>query len=432
MQRSAQSPRYWEGQTGRVVAIGKAFTLKSPIQAFCANVFSMCLLSLAPFVAVAQERLQPLVDGSYPATFEQIRTVRDSGDDVSAIMLAEEALSRNPANTDILVLMGYMRLSTDLAAAEQAFLTALQHAPDYHDATLGLAIIHFRRGELPEAARLARRVLDAVPDYDDARALMANIQSAAPNVSNTESTNIPTAEANAAVGSKNLVSPSKPPLRHVLSFGVDRSLDARREADASLNIQHFGANGWTLGWRLRMTSRSYGKAKQVAFSLNREVSGEAFGAEIGVAAGADNLPDLKVGLSHKRRLNDRRTVASHLVWTRYLSGEITTFTPEIIIHGGNGVVYRLRMPVSVSSVVSDSAAVADLRLRVPVSDNLSIRAGVVYGSEFDQLTKRRVRGLSTGISYQLNDRSRINAGFAIGPYADTTQIRLNVGLMRRF
>lgn len=218
----------------------------------------------------------------------------------------------------------------------------------------------------------------------------------------------------------------------IVSFGVEYSLDERRETDTRLDILRVDRNGWTLGWRFRLTRRPYGEARQAAFLLASSADNKTFEVGIAAATGADNLPRFDLALSHQLRLDNRWTLASHLEWKWFSNGEIATFTPSIIHHGESGTSYSLRVPVSASSEANGSATVADLRLSTPINDALSIRAGVVYGSEFDQSTKRRVRGFSIGISQKLKDRTRIDAGVSTGPYADTSQIRLNVGVIRQF
>lgn len=89
------------------------------------------------------------------------------------------ALALEPENSDALVQLGFAELALDRRdKARISFEKALDVAPDYEDARLGLALVAFREFDLATAERLALRVREAQPDNAEAQALLGRISQA--------------------------------------------------------------------------------------------------------------------------------------------------------------------------------------------------------------------------------------------------------------
>ncbi|RWB73375.1 MAG: YaiO family outer membrane beta-barrel protein [Mesorhizobium sp.] len=93
--------------------------------------------------------------------------------------LLKRALALKPDNADARVQLGFAELGrNDLPAARDAFSKALSLAPNYRDATFGMAEVEYRSGNLDIALPLAETVAKADPANTDAAALVENIRKA--------------------------------------------------------------------------------------------------------------------------------------------------------------------------------------------------------------------------------------------------------------
>ncbi|WP_324808294.1 YaiO family outer membrane beta-barrel protein [Sphingomonas sp. LY29] len=105
---------------------------------------SACLMVLAA-PAAAQAPQSPYAEGV---------AARRAGETQRAIELLAEAVRIEPGSADAQVQYGYALLAGDnLQVAEVAFRKALQLAPAYDDARVGLALVAERRGDMAGAAR---------------------------------------------------------------------------------------------------------------------------------------------------------------------------------------------------------------------------------------------------------------------------------------
>ena len=94
-----------------------------------------------------------------PASVETARDARLRGDYDSAYCSLNTALNREPTSADAWVELGFLNSASGEAdAARSAFLRALELAPDYDDAKLGLAQLAYRSGD----RRAARMWIDRV------------------------------------------------------------------------------------------------------------------------------------------------------------------------------------------------------------------------------------------------------------------------------
>lgn len=115
--------------------------------------------------AAAQAPQSPYEDGV---------AARRAGETQRAIKLLAEAVRIKPGSADAHVQYGYALLAGDnLQLAEVAFRTALQLAPAYDDARVGLALIAERRGDIAGAAREISAVSSSNVEADSLRQRLA-------------------------------------------------------------------------------------------------------------------------------------------------------------------------------------------------------------------------------------------------------------------
>ncbi|TGT69018.1 YaiO family outer membrane beta-barrel protein [bacterium M00.F.Ca.ET.159.01.1.1] len=127
-------------------------------------------IAAAPAVALAQT-----VDELYASAVKARQAQRFD----EAADLLKRALALKPDNADALVQLGFAELGRkDLTAARDAFSKALAIAPTYRDASLGMADVEFRSGNLDAALPLAETVAQADPGNTDAASLVRNIRKA--------------------------------------------------------------------------------------------------------------------------------------------------------------------------------------------------------------------------------------------------------------
>jgi YaiO family outer membrane protein len=107
-----------------------------------------------------------------PASAEAARAARLSGDYDGAYCALERTLAREPRSADAWVELGFLNaVSGQTDAARDAFLRALEIAPDYDDAKLGLAQLAYRSGDLPAARMWIGRISPERTDDPELRAL---------------------------------------------------------------------------------------------------------------------------------------------------------------------------------------------------------------------------------------------------------------------
>jgi len=114
-----------------------------------------------------------------PASVEAARAARLGGDHNSARCTLDRALARDPRSADAWVERGFLfSVTGQPAEAHEAFVRALEIAPNYEDAKLGLAQLAYRSGDLPTARVWLGRVGAERAQDQDFRALRRAIDAA--------------------------------------------------------------------------------------------------------------------------------------------------------------------------------------------------------------------------------------------------------------
>jgi YaiO family outer membrane protein len=106
------------------------------------------------------------------ASVEAARAARLGGDYDNARCTLDRALARDPRSGDAWLELGYLNsMQGRNDAAREAFLRALEIAPDYDDAKLGLAQLAYRSSDLPAARTWLDRIGANGNDSEDVRSL---------------------------------------------------------------------------------------------------------------------------------------------------------------------------------------------------------------------------------------------------------------------
>jgi predicted Zn finger-like uncharacterized protein len=147
----------------------------------------------APDAAVAAAQLKPLklpsdgtapppsdaepVKGDYNSLVAQAEKLSEHGRADQARKLYERALAMRPSGVEAITGLGYCDLDKErFLAAVDRFKQALQVAPDYGDALIGLAESYQVRGDRPQAINYYRRYLRAQPNGPKAAMAQKNIR----------------------------------------------------------------------------------------------------------------------------------------------------------------------------------------------------------------------------------------------------------------
>lgn len=360
---------------------------------------------------------------------ERVLLAQHLGNHAQVIALTDRLLEVDPQNTDALVFRGFARLATgDLDAAERDFRTTLQLAPDYLDATLGLAYVSLRRGDTATAETLAREVVNADDGYADAQELLALVQGPA-GAKRPRASSVPV-----AVSRSETASAAKPAAsRRTFAVDVRQAWAEREESELTLTFADSEWDGLRMVYTLRNTKRQSGDASQVRLRGFWAYSPYTLGGELALGIGADNLPKFRIGASVVRSLRNGLEVGTEVRWESFASSRIVTVIPiATYSFGPERGSLSLRAPTSLTSENGGFATVIDARLRLPLDERLHLGLGHASGEEFDAATKREVQSTSIGLIVDLKGGIRVAATLYDGPYADTDQTNLNAAVVWRF
>ena len=134
----------------------------------------VCVGALQASVLTASAQGSQSPDALYSAGVE----ARLQGRLETSVDLLRQTVLLQASNADALVQLGLAYLALDRRSeAELAFNQALTIAPDYFDATVGLAQIRFRDRDIDGASALVESVLQKAPNMADANLLAARIAS---------------------------------------------------------------------------------------------------------------------------------------------------------------------------------------------------------------------------------------------------------------
>lgn len=305
---------------------------------------------------------------------EAARAARLRGDYVSARCALDGILAREPNSADAWLELGFLHsVSGQTDAARTAFLRALEIAPNYDDAKLGLAQLAYRAGDRPAARAWLDRISAERAGDEEIGALRRAIETAA---------------APRAAWRWDVFT-SYSSLSNGLSPWREASVAVSRRVGRS-------SIGIGLDWAQRFgLSDTYGELR-----FNRQFAYGVWGVALGGSDDPTFKPEAAVRLEYATPEGRDTRFESALSVARYQAGQVETVT---------------------------------MRVRRQVAAPLQLNAmGVVVRDEADEVRT----GYGLGAAWQANGRLLIDAAWVDAPESSegvTIDVRaMNLGLTAKF
>lgn len=233
------------------------------------------------------------------AALDEANLARLAGDYVAARCAVERIISSEPQNAAAWVQLGLVHsASGDAARARAAFLSALDIAPDYDDAKLGLARLAYRSGDLEGARAWLQRIDPARLDDPEIAAFRNSL------TASRAGGGVWRWDAFAAYSS---LSEGLAPWREA-SWSV-----SRRESGSSVGagIEHVERFG---------RSDVYGEVR-----LARVIRGRTWGVALGGASRPNFKPEAAVRVEFATREDEDWVFGSSITVARYRVGQIDRY-----------------------------------------------------------------------------------------------------------
>jgi YaiO family outer membrane protein len=339
--------------------------------------------------------------------YDQAVAARQRGDAAEAARLLAPIVAAEPRNADAQVQLGYAYLSLDrLSDAEAAFRAALNAAPDYADAKLGLAQTLRRRGNAAGAlAELGPPGRDSEEAQTLRSALLAD------------------------------------PALHRWSLDLEGSLAAIGQ----------GRSDWSEGavqLRRRIDARStVGARVEVAHRIDRtDVYGEASVEQalgtrghgyltLGGTPNADFRPKWQVGAGGSLGLSDGPTATVATLDLRhadYASGNIDTISPGVEQYFAGGKGWLTAKMINLFDHGRHQAGYL-VRGDVMASDKLRLYAGYADAPDTEQGVALDTKSVFGGLSYALRSGTTLRASVSHDdPEASPGRTQIGLGIGWRF
>jgi YaiO family outer membrane protein len=336
--------------------------------------------------------------------YDQAVKARFAGEPARAVALLEPLVAADPQNSDAQVQLGLARLALgQLDAAELAFEAALDIAPDYTDARIGLARIAQRRG-------------------DRAAALRALDESGADNLEITE------------LRRQLADAPSEP--RWQLDMDAAYSWLNGPQPDwreLAIQLRRSGAAA-TVGARIEYARRFdrndvYGEA-QLDYRLS---DGARVYATLGGTPDADFRPEWQLALGGSLRINggpDATILTLDGRQARFAVGDVQSLTPGIEQYIG-GRFWLTGRWINLFDERGTHRSGYLVRGDIQASDPLRLFAGYSDAPDTDEGVVVDVRSLFGGLSLDFGRRHILRLAVAHDDRetgADRTQLTLGFGL----
>ncbi len=345
-----------------------------------------------------------------PACWETGSQLRQSGDFQQAEQLLEACLRDRPNDADALVQLGFARLAqSDWDGAESAFSNALQLAPDYEDASLGLARIAYFRGNYDSALeRLA--ALD--PTRADVAELTAAVERAraAANARSQYPWRVDIAYSQSSLT-------GGLPDWSLISVALGRQVSDRSTLTALVSSAE--------RFELRDTLAQVRLDHRLDTGLLTHIA-------IGGAPDAIFSPEIRLLAGVEGELTAQTRASLGVSLARYASGNVATFTPALnhsvadgaVRLGARAILLRDESGAFRSgwSVGADWDAADRVGLFVTYTDAPETSEGVTLD----------VRAAAAGVAYQINDRTRLSLSGVHEMRSAYDRTGLSLSLSRRF
>lgn len=406
-------------------------------------------LHLWPLSVVAQDA---------QALYEQGVADRKSGKFDDALEKLQAAAELRADDADIQVQVGLTLTALKrLAEARVAFEKALELAPTYLDATLGLARLDYFDKKFQAARENVEKVLKERADDQDARDLLAQIakateeEEAQKKVEEAQKKAEETEKKREKAASVNprteVASPPVPPAVEPLRWKIDLNggwsgLTGDRpdwwEGDARLSYQlnpHYTLSGF-------VTSASRFKIEDTLYEIRVEHKpGPAFNNYIFVAGtpDADFLPEVAVGGGFGLKARDSKGLVNATILTfdarhaRYVTGNVEFFNPGVEQYFFNG---RLWVTARWINVVDQDNIYSDgylLRSDIIIAPKWRLYAGYGDAPENVDANIVRTRSVFGGLVYDFNEKITWRASVGYDNRVDLfEQVLVATGITRKF
>ena len=235
-----------------------------------------------------------------PSSVEAARAARLGGHYDSAYCTLARILAHEPRNADAWVELGFLNsISGQTDAACESFRRALEIAPDYDDAKLGLAQLAYRSGDAEAARFWLNRISEARSDDPEFRSLRRAVMAAR--------TPQATWRWDAFAGYSSL-SNGLAPWREA-SIAVTRHSSRSRIGLSLERVQRFNLHD------------TYGEIR-----FNRQFSQGAWGVAFGRSIDPNFKPEAAIRFEYATPDNRDATYETALTLARYRAGQVDTLS----------------------------------------------------------------------------------------------------------
>jgi YaiO family outer membrane protein len=345
-----------------------------------------------------------------PACWVVGADLRRSGENGEAERILEACLRDRPNDADALVQLGFARLAqSDWDGAEDAFDDALALAPDYEDASLGLARIAYFRGNFDSAT-------ERLAGLDPTRADVADLHAAVERARDS---------ANAR---------SQYPWRVDVSYSQSSlTADLPDWSQISVALGRQLSDHSTLTALVSSAERFNQRDTLAQLRLDRRLGNDRL-AHFAIAGAPDSVfsPEIRLLAGIDARVAAQTRASLGLSLARYASGNVATFTPSLSHTVADG---RARLTAR-AILLRDEAGVFRSGWSVGADWQTAPRIGLFTSytdaPETSEGVTLDVRAAVAGLSYQVNDRTRLTVTCVHEMRSAYDRTGLSLGLSRRF
>lgn len=334
--------------------------------------------------------------------YDQAVAARRAGDPERAIDLLQPVLAADPGHVDARLQLGLALLASGrLDEAERAFRAVLEAAPDYTDARIGLAQIARQRGDTRRALAELEHVGGDNPEAAALRAQLAQPRWML-DIDGSYST-----------------------LQAPAPDWQESAVQLRYQASAATAV-----SGRTEFARRFNRNDVYGEAR-----IDQKLSNRAsVYLALGGTAGADFLPQWQISLGGAMRVRDGGEATVLTLDARhaeYVSGNVQTVSPGIEQYFAQGRLWLTGRWINLFDESGDHRSGYLLRADGLATDRLRLFGGYSNAPDTSEGVVIDTQAFFGGASFELDERTTIRASLAREDRetgTDRTQFTLGLGV----
>ncbi len=365
-------------------------------------------MKIVAWILLAAASASPLQAQSLTSeeAYRQAVAARRAGEPQRAVDLLAPVVATDAANSDAQVQIGYAYLALDrLDEAERAFRAALATAPNYADASLGLARIAQRRGDRHAALRELEIVDPSNPEARTLRAQLAGGTGAS---------------------------------RWSLDLDGSYSVLEGRQPDwreGSIQVRHRATDATALSARIELARRFGNSDVYGELGLEQALSDRArVYVTLGGTANADFRPRYQIGAGGSLRITDggaATVLTLDARQARFADDDVQTISPGIEQYLAGGRIWLTARWINLFDESGEHRTGYLLRADGQATDRLRLFAGFSDAPDTSEGVVVDTRSLFGGVSYDLDERTVLRASLAHEDRetgSDRTQFGLGIGL----